>query len=252
MEQRKDQLEVVRSLSCVCRIRNLSKDLSLLNLCSYLLLWSLSFHLSSRSALSLVSTITGPSTSRVDLFSPSSKAFLSIRSTKMPFQPLDRRSCALSIHSALSTGRQSLCSFSEEEGTEPEALGLLVSSIPSHFSREIGADHSISSSDLVAITSTIFSQRYHARRINLDRIGQTRCPFSRSQTSSTEPLHQPPRLANKRRRWNHRRTRRWLDLRFISRRFRPIIFISHCHRADPGCPAYNRARTGRYRREWQG
>ena len=210
-----------------------------------------SSRLSSRSALALFRRSTMTSTSRVHDLS-SSKTLLLNSSRNMPFQPLDHRSCALSIHSALSSGRQSLCSFSEEEGIEPEALGLLVSSIPSHFSREIGADHSISSSDLVAITSTIFSQRYHARRINLDRIGQTRCPFSRSQTSSTEPLHQPPRLANKRRRWNHRRTRRWLDLRFISRRFRPIIFISHCHRADPGCPAYNRARTGRYRQEWQG
>ena len=189
---------------------------------------------------------------RVDLFSPSSKAFRSIQSTKMPFQPLDHRSCALSIHSALSSGRQSLCSFSEEEGTEPEALGLLVSSIPSHFSREIGADHSSPLSESVAATSALIPQWYSSRRVGVDRTGQNRFPFSRSQTSSTEPLHQPPRLANKRRRWNHRRTRRWLDLRFISRRFRPIIFISHCHRADPGCPAYNRARTGRYRREWQG
>ncbi|GAA5828460.1 hypothetical protein JCM5353_006995 [Sporobolomyces roseus] len=43
----------------------------------------------------------------------------------MPFQPLDHQSCALSIHSTLSAGPPSFCSLSEEEGTAPEALGLL-------------------------------------------------------------------------------------------------------------------------------
>ncbi|GAA5970279.1 hypothetical protein JCM3765_002586 [Sporobolomyces pararoseus] len=61
----------------------------------------------------------------------------------MPFQPLDCRSCALSIHSALSSTPPTLGSLTAEEGNEPEALGLLSQLLQHSFLNGTSSEDSV-------------------------------------------------------------------------------------------------------------